>query len=80
MREIEVEGERTPEIVWEFYCKTKYGNNIFIGAIPKTNEFKACSDAEPWFHVPADQFDKVESQIKFMLEAYGDYRKLVVVK
>jgi hypothetical protein len=67
------ENEKLPEIIWEYYMKTKFGNSLYIGAIPATNEFKVCSDAEPWFHVPADKFDRVEAQVKFMLEAYDKY-------
>ena len=73
------ENEKPPEIIWDFYMKTKFGNNLFIGAIPVTNEFKICSDAEPWFHVPSDKFERVESQVKFMLEAYDRYLQTKIV-
>ena len=63
------------EIVWEHYLKTEFGNNIFIGFNRKTKEFTACSDASPWFFVPPDKQDRVEAQIKYMLEAYKEYRQ-----
>ncbi len=71
-------NKRPPEVIWEFYCKTKFGNNMHIGHIVKTNEFKATTDAEPWIIIPADKFEVVEKQIKFALAAYEQYLKTKV--
>lgn len=73
-------AENTPEIIWEHYIKTEFGNNIYIGVNMKTKEFFACSDRSPWFYVPADSQERVEQQIKFVLEAYKKYLSNLMTK
>lgn len=64
------------EMQWEFYTKTKFGNNVYIGYNPDTKKYRACSDKSPMFCVPEEKMlSRIEEQIKFMLEYYDKYLK-----
>ena len=73
--DVEIAGhtEKHP-IQWEFYFKTKFNNEIYVGFNPETKEYSACSTAYPWFFIPPDKsLSRVRDQIEFTVKGYEEY-------